>query len=170
MPIGKVFRSDAFAPEDSLEVSSADDIASPFLRALYVFWKEKAASRPFPARRDLSPDEMVVWLGSISLLDVVDGGRDMIYRLAGVDVVHACGMEYRGRRLSQIDWGGRRDKILQEYQGVVRTGRPLLVHSMLVSKNELFQDRMVSKLTLPLSDDGETVSKLMTCFDLNPDR
>ena len=164
-----MFRMDAFAPENRIDVTCSDDIPSAFLRGLYDFWQDKAGKRLCPSRCDLGPDEMKTWLGSISLLDVVDGGEDMIYRLAGIDVVDACGMEYRGLRLSEVDWGDRGRQIQEEYRQVARTARPLLVHSMLVSRNALFQARMVPKLTLPLSDDGATVSKLMTCFDFDPD-
>jgi len=109
------------------------------------------------------------WLGSISLLEVVDGGADMIYRLAGVDVVNACGMEYRDQRLSDIDWGDSREQILSEYRFVAQNCRPLLVRSMLVSRDRLYHGRMVPKLMLPLCNGSETAEKLMTCFELNPE-
>lgn len=162
--------SAAFSPMERVDVTCSDDIQSDYLRGLYEYWREKADTRCCPSRQDLSPEEMVPWLGSISLLDVIDDGADMVYRLAGVDVVHACGMEYRDRRLSEVDWGGRRDRIVEEYRHVARTGRPLLVRSQLVSRDTLFQTRMVPKLMLPLSDDGGRSDKLLTCFDLNADR
>ncbi len=112
---------------------------------------------------------MVPWLGSVSLLDVIDDGADMIYRLAGVDVVEACGMEYRDRRLSEVDWGDRGERIMEEYRHVARTGLPLLVRSPLVSRHAHYETRMVPKLMLPLSGDAQACDKLLTCFDLSPD-
>jgi len=112
---------------------------------------------------------MVQWLGSISLLDVIDDGEDMVYRLVGVDVVNMCGMEYRNKKVSEIDWGDRRDQILEEYRYVARTCRPLLVRSALISQDRLYNDRVVPKLMLPLSDGGDKAAKLMTCFELSPE-
>ena len=43
-------------------------------------------------------------------------------------------MEYRDRRLSEVDWGSRRDQIIEEYRHVARTCRPLLVRSLLISR------------------------------------
>ena len=112
---------------------------------------------------------MLPWLGAISLMDVIDDGDDMVYRLVGVDIVNVCGMEYRNMRVSEVDWGDRRNQILEEYRFVARTCRPLLVYSALVSRDRLFNNRIVPKLMLPLSDDGQKVSKLLTCFELDPE-
>jgi len=157
------------SPFEWVEISSSDDIQSSFLRGLYEYWNDKAGDRCCPSRGDLSPEDMMPWLGSISLLEVVDGGADMIYRLAGVDVVNACGMEYRDQRLSDIDWGDSREQILSEYRFVAQNCRPLLVRSMLVSRDRLYHGRMVPKLMLPLCNGSETAEKLMTCFELNPE-
>jgi len=157
------------SPLEWVEITSSDQIGSEFLRGLYEYWEEKAAGRRCPARSDLSPEDMLRWLGSISLLDVIDDGDDMVYRLVGVDVVNVCGMEYRNKRVSEIDWGDRRDQIIEEYRYVARTRRPLLVHSALVSRDRLYHNRMVPKLMLPLGDEAGKADKLMTCFELNPE-
>jgi len=148
-------------------VTAATDIASPFLRALYSYWHRKAEGRKLPDRADILPEEMGIWLGFLSLLDVVDDGQDCEYRLAGVRVVEACGREFAGCRLSDIDWCGRDGQIVAEYLDVARSGLPSLSTTPFVSNNDKYLLRPVAKLTLPLSSNGAQSAKILTCFDLN---
>ncbi|MDP6389449.1 MAG: PAS domain-containing protein [Alphaproteobacteria bacterium] len=79
------------------------DITHPELAALREYWEEKRGGQQMPARADIDPLDMKRWLGHLALLDVIDGGRDFVFRVHGVHLVDLYGVDITGRALSQAD-------------------------------------------------------------------
>ncbi|MEW6089495.1 MAG: PAS domain-containing protein [Pseudomonadota bacterium] len=72
------------------------------LRDMYAYWDEKRAGRPFPARADVSPAEIVSHLPSLFLVDVVPPGLaigDFRVRLMGTALNDLFAGDFTGASL-----------------------------------------------------------------------
>lgn len=98
------------------------------------------------------------------LLDVVDGGHDLRFRLYGTGLVAMFGFDLTGRLVSQVsDLIGERP--LQEYREVIRNIVPSYVSRMSPSRREYLA---VDKLALPLIDVDGQVNKILASIYLSP--
>lgn len=128
------------------------------LAALHEYWDTKRAGRPMPSRQDIDPVEMKPWLGNLALLRVLDGGADMHYDVFGVALVSLLGFDLTGRTLKGAG-ALVRPQVLAKYRQVCRTKRPLLSRNELVASHEFIR---IEALSLPLSDDGHSVTRVLT--------
>lgn len=127
------------------------------LTKLRETWEHKCAGRAMPPRRDFEIDDLRSWLGRLLLLEVVDGGRDFRYRVYGSSLTAYLGAERNGQTVGTLP-PEIRDSVMAEYRFVVTTRRPHLVTSnRLVGATE----RRLTKLILPLSEEGRTVNMLL---------
>ncbi len=55
----------------------------PTLKFLREYWERKRGSHAMPSRADIVPSQLRAHLGWISMVDVIDEGRDFRYRLLG---------------------------------------------------------------------------------------
>ncbi len=128
--------------------------------AFAAYWQGKRpADGGLPARADLDPIEMKRWLGSLSILDVVDGGRDFVFRLYGSVLAQSVGFDMTGRSAS--DYPGMRSSVLVDsYRAVVAARQPML--SSVVIR---FAGRTImpawERMVAPLARDGVTIDKLI---------
>jgi hypothetical protein len=137
-----------------------DPIEHPKLAALKVRWQEKCAGRKMPARSDFDTLEFGPWMGHLTVLDVIDGGRDYYFRLHGTNIVTLYGYEMTGKTVSELP-NEVGTTILKEYREAVDRRGPVLV-----ARNHALPRKdytKIIKLILPLSSDGESVDKLLSC-------
>lgn len=131
------------------------------LERLVALWHSKRVDGGLPARRDFDPQTLKWLLGWISIVDVIDGGRDYIFRLYGSRVAEALGFDLTGKSISDYPHG-RADVLRESYERVTRTGEIDRIAWATLSntgKPTVVWERIV----LPLADDGVTVNKLMVC-------
>lgn len=140
------------------DMPSGSNTIHPELAALRDFWDEKRGDRRMPARADIDVQELKRWLGHLALLDVVDGGRDFVFRVHGVDLVELYGVDLTGKALSEAG-SAVEAVVLDEYRSVVDEKAPLFVKRHHAQPEKDFVG--VSKLILPLSSDGETVDMIL---------
>lgn len=139
-------------------------IGNPALAALYDLWARKRGGRPAPARTDFDIADLRPWFGHVMLLDVVDGGHDLRFRLYGTGLVAMFGFDLTGRLVSQTsDLIGERP--LQEYREVIHSIAPSYVSRMSPSRREYLA---VDKLALPLIDADGRVNKILGSIYLSP--
>ena len=140
-----------FAPEPEFpEVPEELDLrhAHPKLVELHDYWLGKLGDRPLPLRSELDVTEFVDWLGNLSLVEAVEGGRDYFYRVHGTNKVQYLGQDLTGRHVSDLDEVSA-DIVSTEYNFVVATGKPHFVsRSHINGKKEHMR---TDKLMLPLS-------------------
>jgi hypothetical protein len=134
--------------------------ATPATLAFYDYWDAKRGGRLMPARADLDPVEMKAWLPGIQLIDVHENPRRLIYRLVGEVEVEMRGFSHQGREVGDAYFAVSREEALRNYYLVIdaRTmvydwARYRTASGFHVSQETIF---------LPLSDDGETVNKVIT--------
>lgn len=141
------------------------NIVSALLRQLHAYWNDRCAGRTMPARADLDPADIPRLLPNLILLDVESGTERLKVRLVGTTVARMYGTDYTGRYLDEIEFGDRRNAILHDYMTCYRS------KGVYVSEHTFWTDRGVNfrieRLILPLSDDGDTVSMLLSGLDFD---
>ena len=136
------------------------DLAPAPLCFLHSHWMALKGARPLPLLSQIDPLEMQPALGYITLVDVIENGRDYHYRLFGTAIAIASGYEMTGRRLSEHRAS---DYVVEFYRAVYRAvlRRPepvLTVHSPPVAVSTTIWHRLV----LPLAGASGQVERFLT--------
>ena len=127
---------------------------------LSKYWQAKCGDRTMPARSDIDPVEMPrQLLPGICIVDVVADERRYVYRLVGTGEVEVRGNDPTGKSVLEGFFGPSAEDVLRCYDKVVETRAPLLDPTPFTAPNgKWITDET---LFLPLSDDGETVNKIL---------
>ena len=106
---------------------SLDAVVSAPTRRGIAIWRLLRASRRFPARGDLKLRGIVDIMPYMSLVAVIDGGRDFENRFVGDAVVRAHDVPINHRRFSDVakDMPTLMEGLLPLFRKVVETGEPL---------------------------------------------
>jgi hypothetical protein len=136
------------------------------IRGFYEYWELKRGERAMPSRADIDPAEIVSYLPSIVMVDVLSADRlELRYRLAGTLETEARGYDPTGRSVSDSFQGTSSIDVLENYRLVIARRRPVFDTACVPTT----QQRLLEKGTilLPLSDDGENVNIVIvyTAFD-----
>jgi hypothetical protein len=140
------------------------------IQAVYAYWKSKAGDRRMPARADIEPFDLVPYLPSIMLVDVLaeperpytattSPRRRYVYRLVGTLEVAVRGMDPTGRSVATHAFGQDPQLALRNYDAVVEQAGPLLDRSEEMSFDQSFAD--LDAIFLPLSNDGVNVNMVL---------
>ncbi len=132
-------------------------------RQIYDYWCSRAAMRAMPARGDLDPASMRDHLPSISLIDISNGLKDAVVRLAGTRLKDVYGIELTGKCLGDLEWGGREDFWQSIYQNILECKAPS--HGSVQGPISGRDHINLIWLRLPLSDNGLRVNKIL-CYDV----
>ncbi|MBO6835697.1 MAG: PAS domain-containing protein [Alphaproteobacteria bacterium] len=132
----------------------------PDLVWAHDYWDTKRANRIAPRRRDIDPLEMPDILPRILLADVIDGpdGIDFRYRLSGTGICNVHGKELTALRPRDLSPAAYGELIHGHYLDACRRRAPRADVIILQTDQ---RSRSYARLLLPLSDDGETINKLM---------
>ncbi len=132
----------------------------PDLAWAHAYWDTKRGDRLAPRRRDIDPLEMPDILPRILLADVIDGadGIDFRYRLSGTGICNVHGKELTALRPRDLSPAAYGELIHAHYLDACRQRAPRADVIILQTDQ---RSRSYARLLLPLSDDGETVNKLM---------
>jgi hypothetical protein len=132
----------------------------PRIAEIYRYWDRKRDDRAMPSRGDIDPSEIKSFLPAIIIVDVVPTEPpNFVYRLVGTREVEARGTDPTGRLVGEEWFGITAEEVLTNYRTVVEN-RAVLLDTEYRNVLEL-QMREAGTIFLPLSDDGETVSKIL---------
>lgn len=126
---------------------------------LFRYWRSKCVERPAPSRADILPEEIRPILPNILILDIVGDVPRLKYRLVGTEFVTIYGAEITGKFVDEIDFDGMRDLIIADYFKVVKECRPSWTTWDFAKDDGRWL--AYERLTLPLSENGETVNMLL---------
>jgi hypothetical protein len=134
-------------------------------REFYDFWLEAAGSRQMPARSDIDPFKVPKLLPSIGLIDVADGLDEAKFRLAGTRLFDVYGEEITGKRVDRVFAGTCADYWRRVHGAVVKRHAPRhgVVRGPAAGRDHI----LLFWLRLPLSEDGESVDRIL-CYDTLP--
>lgn len=133
--------------------------------ALKAYWSGKCAGRPMPARRDLDPVDIPKLLPNILLLDVEADTDRIRMRLAGTRITDLYGRDYTGQYLDEIYFGRNRERVMEAYESVVRSGKEH--HCWMGFTNQDGLEFDMERLILPLSSDGSRIDMLIALLDIH---
>ena len=143
-------------PEIDLEPNE-QDLPDERLRVLLQYWNALRGDRTLPAASDVDAVEMRPSLGSIALLEVIDGGQDFRYRVYGSDIADRTRFDLTRKRVMEISRhvGMPTPFIayyLALYQLATKARRPVFSTHRIYQAISAYPWR---HLTLPLSDGSE---------------
>ena len=131
----------------------------PDVLAVCRYWEEKRGDRMMPSRADIDPLELKRYLPGIILIDVVADRRRYVYRLVGTREVAMRGKDPTGQSMIDGFFGPNLAEALSIPDRVVAMRSPFfLARSFVAPDGRLGDEELVM---LPLSDDGETVNKIL---------
>jgi hypothetical protein len=141
------------------------DLPPGFVEALSA-WERLRGDRFAPGRRDIDPALFRTVLANVVLFDVIADPLDFSYRLIGTEVRRRIRRNLAGVRFSAIEHQRPGSAIFSDYERVVAERRPLFGDIRYVGPDE--QVRFVRHLLMPLSDDGERVTGVLTVIEYVP--
>ena len=142
------------------------NLIPPGLEPLFRYWEDKRGRRKMPRRGDIDPIELIRFLPSLMIVDVVPDDRGYVYRLVGTREVQARGRDPTGRPVGEAFLGASREGVLANYDQVRLTGAPHVDLKTVISNRDRLDNSHV--IFLPLSEDEETVSQILVFTDFNP--
>ena len=131
----------------------------PDLQRVRTYWAERRQGRFAPRRGDIDPADLVAVLPRIMLADVVAEPLDFRYRLSGTAISDVHHKNMTGKSPRDLMPAAYAALIHGHYCEAVRRREPLL-HLILLDTVE--RSRSYARLLLPLSEDGNTVTMLLT--------
>jgi hypothetical protein len=129
------------------------------VRAVYDYWREKAAGKPMPYRAEIDPADLKPFLPAMMLIDVVHDTRRFVYRLVGTHEVAGRGRDPTGLAVADAFYAGSVEEALAAYEYVARERRPFCFRDPYVTPDG-WQERE-DTLYLPLTRDGENVGIIL---------
>lgn len=145
-----------------LEVASSKRFEAPQLKVLFAYWIGKLGDRIAPARSEIELKDIPTLLPNIHLYDVQDDGRGFLLRVVGTQIVAAVGSDPTGLVLTASD----REPVLARAFGCLSATymyrRPIRCTAERAAARQ--RDFLSSEhVSLPLSDDGQTINKILIC-------
>lgn len=89
------------ASEINYDVTEILEPLHPKNRFLLEYWRGKRDATGHVLRRNIDPADLKAVLGGLFIVEPVDGGRDLLYRLVGSQNERRLGMRYMGRRFRE---------------------------------------------------------------------
>jgi hypothetical protein len=155
-------------PKAPSPFKGAADLANERLIQTHRVWKELAAVRFAPTRKEIAPSQFKFVLTTMFLIDVVEGGADFRLSLAGDTVIRFLGSEFRpGKLLTAITRSPFQERSLLFFRRCVETKSPVGLGPVrtLHDEHNYFDNEAI---ILPLSDDERTVTGILGAIHLTP--
>lgn len=148
-------------PLDSLDIAD--------LTFVHEVWQRRRGSRRAPARADFDLPDLKSVVSRLLIIEVMRDPLDYVYRFAGGETYRIHGRELTGRSIRQLANEAWRRFLLSDLEELCATWEPQFVR--LDFTNQDGNPRSYHVLRLPLSDDGQTVNKIMVMqnFGIDPD-
>jgi hypothetical protein len=108
---------------------AASDATHPELVAFHEYWNVKRGHRPWPAREDLTPRDLMRSLKRIHLYDVIDNGEEFHIRVTGSAIFLGYYADPTGKLVSDHPDPGLRVAFRNVLKRVLETGQPVYDHA-----------------------------------------
>jgi hypothetical protein len=146
--------------------SFREKIRFPRFRHLYDYWHGIRGARAMPSRRDIDPLDLKGLLGWLLLIDVEWAPLRFRFRLIGTEIVAIRGVDLTGRYLDESAFPAQ--DIVLRFNARVATEPCIGFQSALDTMREA-RAGCISRLSLPLSSDGQKVNMIIGGFEYETD-
>lgn len=146
-----------------------DQLEEPGLRRLWRVWSGLRAARggALPARSQLDVVDLAECWGDLVVLDVVDGGRDFVYRLYGTNVADAYGYDLTGLSVRALPPSAI--PFFFDYYSAICVERAACFCRRASAPEA--RVREWDRLSVPFAEDGQVVDRIFTAaYPRTPDR
>jgi hypothetical protein len=133
---------------------------APALCDMLAIWLRQRGSRAMPRRADLPPECLRGHLGWIVLLDVEYEPLRFRYRLVGTRITELVGRDATGVYLDELYEPAIHSTAISAFKIVIASRSPVRAHGYLRHANK--GHLAFEAIDMPLSEDGATVSLIMT--------
>ena len=133
-------------------------LVEPNARALFAYWRSKAAPGRLPRRCDLDPLDMKCALGHLAVVEVHREPLRFRYRLHGASLAALDGFDMTGKWLDDHPMPEPRQRIHSSWSRAAERG--CVIHGFRPCLADI-RPRRYEVLVLPLAEDGQTVDKLL---------
>jgi hypothetical protein len=141
--------------------------ASDNTKLIYAHWRARCRGNAPPRRADIDPIDLPRrLLPCITIVEAVPDERRYIYRLVGTREVDVRGSDPTGKSVMERYFGQSLEEALRFYDSVVATRSPAYNPNPYVSADGRFINE--ENLFLPLSEDGETVNRIVVFSTTSP--
>ncbi|MBT3534235.1 MAG: PAS domain-containing protein [Rhodospirillaceae bacterium] len=141
----------------SLPLSEAPDA----FKDLTESWRALSGARKYPSRRDIRPENLRAYLGYICILEVKHEPPDFVYRLYGSGIADYLQQDLTGMSVRELRPAELGQSIIDQIQDTIQSGMPVHYRVEVIYGRTLRRSTSY-RLTLPLSDDDQIVSQVMT--------
>jgi len=118
-----------------------------------------AASDGVPSLRIVDPVALAPALGYLMIVEVVDGARDVIYRLIGTNLIAVSGFDMTRKRLSEHPMSSYiRDYSMALYRAVIARREPVWSH---YGPAAAVATAAWERVILPLADDAGAIVRFL---------
>lgn len=133
-------------------------VDDPVTQQLMAFWDASRGARSMPSKADIDPLRLgPKLLPHIMLIDLVEGGTRLRYRLCGTAVAGAAGVDLAGKYVDELNPNPAYTRYIDGlYRRCIAARRPIYSESGYVALSSTVR-RTTRRLICPLSDDGETI-------------
>jgi len=138
---------------------SSDEPRHPDLLRLRDYWHRQRGPRAFPRRADIDAVDLGFMLARIALTEVHETPRRYRLRLIGSWWAQLSGLELTGTWVEDWPLADIRKLTIDTYESVIAGRAPLCAR-----RDAWMDEKRLSYeiLLLPLSEDGERISMIMT--------
>ena len=140
-----------------------NDRMSILCRSLYAYWNTIRGDRPMPTRNDFEPLDVPRLLPYVFLLDVQARPLDFHYRIVGEHIARFSSQNLMGQWASQLDRHRDPSPVWALLRHTVRDRAPRMIHFSY--RGDDISVSRLPVLSLPLSDDGGAVNKIVGLVD-----
>jgi len=144
----------------------ASEVIVDAAKYLHDYWSTTRADKSMPAwRTDFRIDDLGWGLvGSLIVVDVIDGGRDFRYRFWGTRSVVCKGFEVSGKLMSELPIRRAYRIGIKQYNDVIAVRRPLAMIYEVPKDVQHFGVPITYRF--PLSSGGESVDHIVSYQDM----
>jgi hypothetical protein len=128
------------------------------------YWSQRRDAEGVVHRRDINPIDFRKLLGGVFVVEPVDGGRDMIYRLVGSENEQRLGMIYTGKRFTECYGPSMAAEQIAFHNRVFADGEPAFLRGRIFGLNVEHVDFEACYLPVRTDDGGHQM--LGGLFDL----
>jgi hypothetical protein len=143
-----------------------DSLDSDLLLAALHIWRSWCGSSSAPTWREVElsafPPPL---LPLVTVVDVLEGGRDFEYRYWGSHLTQLFGREETGRKLSERSGSASVPIRESQFREVIGNFRPMLFMTTFEKAHGLLAEKL--NLRLPVSDHPEQVTKIVSLSVIN---
>jgi hypothetical protein len=140
--------------------------SSDAIKQMYRYWRSRCDGDRMPKRSAIDPVDIPRFLPQLTIVEVVPDERRYVYRLVGTKEVDIRGRDPTGKSVLDGFFGPSLDDALGCYDIVVATRAPHYDDAPYITPDGRFSDD--ETLFLPLSEDGETVNRILVFGTFSP--